>query len=468
MITTDATGRGDALGLPAETHPVEIHTRPSSDRDTATNPGNGPESHPAESTLAAHQDGGANAATTDLGGETGQRGVTTPRVGGLFAGAGMLDHAVHHTLGATPAWFVENDPAARKVLAHHWPHVPNHGDITHVNWADVEPVDVLCGGFPCQDISSAGLRTGLRPGTRSGLWSHMAYAISQLKPKLVIIENVRGLLSADANCDLEPCPWCLGDNEGRPLRALGAVLGDLASIGYVGQWRGLRASDAGAPHGRFRVFITAWPVSDSRGVNREGWPSAGLKRRTRSTAGPAADTDGLGSVRGWGTRGRWDGLANHSEFAADPCGAGCGPRSGLGRPAGATVERNGAPTAADATGIGRGEGWPESAGFVGGSDAVLSGDGASARWGSYEPAIRRWELILGRPVPAPTQIGQRGGQQLSPRFTEWLMGWPDGWVTSIPGLSRNDQLKICGNGVVPQQCAAALRLLLADVVERAA
>ena len=81
-------------------------------------------------------------------------------------------------------------------------------------------------------------------------------------------------------------------------------------------------------------------------------------------------------------------------------------------------------------------------------------------WGDYGPAVRRWELILGRPAPAPTLTGTRGGRQLALCFVEWLMGLPAGWVTAVPGLSRNEQLKLLGNGVVPQQCAVAVRGLL--------
>jgi DNA (cytosine-5)-methyltransferase 1 len=84
-------------------------------------------------------------------------------------------------------------------------------------------------------------------------------------------------------------------------------------------------------------------------------------------------------------------------------------------------------------------------------------------WGEYEPAIRRWERIIGRPATAPTITGQRGGQQLSPVFTEWMMGWPDGWVTAVPGITRSDQIKLCGNGVVTQQAAWAARYLMAAI-----
>ena len=78
-------------------------------------------------------------------------------------------------------------------------------------------------------------------------------------------------------------------------------------------------------------------------------------------------------------------------------------------------------------------------------------------------AIRRWERVLGRPAPSPTELSAKGAQRLSPRFVEFMMGLPAGWVTDVPGLSRNEQLKALGNGVVPQQAAAALRLLLPDV-----
>lgn len=155
------------------------------------------------------------------------------RLGSLFTGYGGLDIAAAEYYGADLVWYSEIEPAAARILDHHWPDTPNLGDITAVDWTAVETVDVLTGGFPCQDVSHAGKRTGVRPGTRSGLWSHMAYAIQQLQPRRVVIENVSGLLSAGAHSDVEPCPWCVGDGPGQPaLRALGAVLADLAGLGY--------------------------------------------------------------------------------------------------------------------------------------------------------------------------------------------------------------------------------------------
>lgn len=86
------------------------------------------------------------------------------------------------------------------------------------------------------------------------------------------------------------------------------------------------------------------------------------------------------------------------------------------------------------------------------------------RWGRFGPAIERWEKIIGRPAPAPTKPdGKDGSHRLSSRFTEWMMGVPEGWITDC-GLTRNEELKACGNGVVPQQAEMALRHLLKDVL----
>jgi DNA (cytosine-5)-methyltransferase 1 len=188
------------------------------------------------------------------------------KIGSLFSGYGGLDLAVMNVTGAEVAWHCEWEDAPSKILDKHFPGVPNYRDVSKVDFTSVEPVDILTGGFPCQDLSLAGKRAGMKDGTRSGLWSEFARAIEEIKPRLVVIENVRGLLSATAtNPNLEPCAWCMGETgDGEPaLRALGAVLGDLADIGYDAKWTGVRAADAGAPHNRFRVFIIAYPQNSS-------------------------------------------------------------------------------------------------------------------------------------------------------------------------------------------------------------
>ena len=177
----------------------------------------------------------------------------------------------------------DNDPDVCKLLEHRFPGVPNLGDITAVDWEAVQRVDVLTAGFPCQDVSAAGLREGMQLGNRSGLWFAIVRAIAVLRPSIVILENVRGLLSARAHSPVEPCPVCVGDGPARRLRALGAVLGDLAGLGFDAEWEVVSAADAGSCHKRERVFILAWQPDcgetaadpdDDQPDEREGadWP----------------------------------------------------------------------------------------------------------------------------------------------------------------------------------------------------
>lgn len=189
------------------------------------------------------------------------------KIGSLFSGYGGLDLAVQEMFNAHVVWHCEWEDAPSQVLDAHWPGVPNYRDVSKVDWAALEKVDILTGGFPCQDVSQAGRRAGLQAGTRSGLWSEFAKAIDVLRPEWVVIENVRGLTSAKAGSDVEHCAWCMGEagDNGAVMRALGAVLGDLADLGFDAEWHGLRASDAGAPHNRFRVFILAKNTDRSGG-----------------------------------------------------------------------------------------------------------------------------------------------------------------------------------------------------------
>lgn len=343
------------------------------------------------------------------------QGQSVVRYGSLFSGYGGLDMAVEEVFGAKAAWHSEIEPSAVKVLERHWPGVPNLGNVAEVDWAEVEPVEIMCGGFPCTDLSSAGKQAGLNPATRSGLWSHFAVGIRALRPSLVVIENVRGLASAPAihpTHELGFCPGCLGvEPERVVLRALGAILGDLADLGFDAEWLGLRASDVGAPHPRFRIFVLAWPAQDSDVEPRGEW---------RATASEQAEG-------GWA-------------------------RADIGG-------RDFVPVAhADRSAVRE-----QSVALAGsGGTAVTELAGASARWGGYGPAIRRWERILGRSAPAPTMAGKNGQPKLSPVFVEWLMGLPEGWVTGS-GLTVNEALARLGNGVVPQQAAAAIRLLLERV-----
>lgn len=471
----------------------------------------------------------------------------TPRIGSLFSGAGGLDLAVEHVTGGRTVWHCEADPDAAKVLAAHWPGVPNLGDITAVDWSAVEPVDVLCGGFPCQDVSAAGRRAGLATGTRSGLWLQYAEAINQLRPQLVVIENVRGLLSGYAHRAMEPGPDDLGDRSSRPLlRAAGAVLGDLADLGYDAQWTTIAASDIGAPHRRERVFIVAYPAGDrwdegrsesTRLVGRSHvavsgneadrlellpTPTASRYGSNQSPSPGAAIRPGLDSIADLlPTPSVADGMGGHlsrsgarsdelllpgvakayaesallpTPSAADGNGGGRYNSGGHQSTLPGTV-RELLPTPAASDGargpdyarVGReGSGGddlittvfrtlallptPSACDASGGGQSLNKRQGhtrqlidyalldGTRQWGKYEPAIRRWEAIT-REAPSPTEPGARGNPRLAAQFSEWMQGWPLGWVTAVP-ISRSAMLRIIGNGVVPQQAIAALYWLL--------
>ncbi|AYD83945.1 DNA methylase [Gordonia phage Getalong] len=134
------------------------------------------------------------------------------KTGSLFSGYGGLDMAVNAYFGSDTAWFVEYDTAPSKILAHHWPEVPNHGDVTTIDWTQVESVDILTGGFPCQPFSAAGRRAG--EGDERHLWPYVLEAIRCLRPKYVVLENVAGLRSIGGYFD-EPTLQCVCGWTGR-------------------------------------------------------------------------------------------------------------------------------------------------------------------------------------------------------------------------------------------------------------
>lgn len=166
----------------------------------------------------------------------------------LFSGIGGFSLGLERA-GMRTVAFCEVNPYCRQVLKKHWPSVPCYEDVRTLTAerlsADGITVDVICGGFPCQDVSNAnavwGECAGLA-GERSGLWRELLRAIRLVRPDFALVENVAALLG----------------------RGLGEVLGDLAEIGYDAEWHCVRASDIGAPHERDRVFIIAYPIG-SRG-----------------------------------------------------------------------------------------------------------------------------------------------------------------------------------------------------------
>jgi DNA (cytosine-5)-methyltransferase 1 len=187
------------------------------------------------------------------------------RVLSLFAGIGGFELGLERTGGFETVAQCEIDPFCRKVLAKHWPNVKRYEDVRTLTAdtlrRDGIEVDVICGGFPCQDISVAGSGIGL-DGERSGLWSEIARLVGELRPAIVFVENVSALLS----------------------NGMGRVLGDLATLGYDAEWHCIPASAVGAPHIRDRVWIVAYP--DSRQLRASGppplesWPANILEHGT--------------------------------------------------------------------------------------------------------------------------------------------------------------------------------------------
>lgn len=421
-----------------------------------------------------------------------------PVVGSLCTGYGGLDLAVLAALGGGRiAWCADPDPHVAVILTERMPHVPNLGDLRTVTWTEVEPIDVLTAGFPCQDISAAGKRAGIEKGQHSGLWTNIVAVLRLLRPALLVVENVAALR------------WRHG--------GLHRVLGDLAQAGYDAIWHSVRAADIGAAHPRERLFLLGWPHSSQGNAAHSPSPrwDTRSQRLTHSTPSrwtpsqpsrchyllhtAAAHPDRLrqGEQHGADQRGvPW--LPDQARRlptpqAADTTTVG----AGRGRVSSSPLSRHvlsladsetllPTPRASDGT-----KGCPAQWGSQGdlmlpsviihlltpsGEDdhpAVLGypHDGESPvpttgdrrmDWGAYSVAIHRWEHVLGRRAPCPTQPGRHGRPVLSSAFVEHLMGLPPGWVTDLP-LPRTAQLRALGNGVVPQQATYAITLLLSDI-----
>ncbi|KMO96562.1 DNA cytosine methyltransferase [Streptomyces roseus] len=409
--------------------------------------------------------------------------IHVPPQGGnisLCTGSGALDLAVEAVTGLSTVMVGEKDPAASRLLAARMPHAHNLGDLTGVDWAALSvslprPV-TLTAGFPCQDISNAGPRGGIA-GDRSGLWKTIAHAIRHLRPRLVFLENVAAIRS----------------------RGLDTVAADLAAIGYDARWMCLRAGDpeVGACHRRDRWFAVAYPAAEdphltARTERGTAAPGQTQGRRARAHAGgrsgllatperpltllptPAA-ADGTG---GPGTSPKRRGGMNlRTAVTLLPTPAARDWKSGASnlldtnsRPLNEVVV-NLLPTPKASDGPHGGPNQRDRAGhyYLPGQAVRLDGAWLATNGTDYRPAIHRWETVLGRPAPEPTEPGTKGNRRLSPAFVEWMMGAAPGWVTSPDlGLSRSDQLKILGNGVVIHQAAHAYRALLATLTTVAA
>lgn len=204
-------------------------------------------------------------------------GVVSLTVGSLFAGIGGFDLGFERA-GFTVRWQVEIDPWCRRVLETHWPHVYRHDDVRTAGAHNLEAVDVLVGGFPCQDISVAGRGAGIT-GARSGLWREYARIIRELRPRYVVVENSPALLG----------------------RGLGRVLGDLAEIRYDAEWDCLPMSAFGANQQRDRIWIVAYPGPAEWRARHSDWgrDSRPHDHGHRSQDRQAAQGATVDTERGW-------------------------------------------------------------------------------------------------------------------------------------------------------------------------
>lgn len=206
-------------------------------------------------------------------------------VGALFAGIGGIELGLERTGYFETEWFVEKAEFPQRVLKKHWPETPIYGDIRDIDFTDLTTVDMLTGGFPCQDISRAGPGGGVEDGKRSGLWSEYARAIREIRPRIALIENVSAITD----------------------RGLDAVIADLAQAGYDAEWFDLRARDVGALHKRERLFIIAYRDDDrcrlrcenaprtGQGSIEEGMEPESEHRERGSVPRPAFTADNLGN-----------------------------------------------------------------------------------------------------------------------------------------------------------------------------
>ena len=309
--------------------------------------------------------------------------------GSLFAGIGGFDLGLERA-GMTCAWQVEREPYAVRVLEKHWPNVRRHDDVCTFPPAEGDwSVDLICGGFPCQDISVAGKGLGLA-GARSGLWHQMHRIIGEIRPRFVLVENVAALLG----------------------RGMGTVLGDLSEIGYDAEWHVIPASAVGAPHRRERVWIVAYAECVGREQQHQPAMLRGRQDQTKQI--------GLGSGDVAHPISEPDALRRHSQncqttVAGGRCNArgsqcDCGPRC-------EGQAGQGACDVADAAGDGRKQGKPN--GRRGSERAQAWKEhrpGSGDRWWAVEPDVGR----VAHGVPSRVDRLRGLGNAVVPQIVELI------------------------------------------------
>jgi DNA (cytosine-5)-methyltransferase 1 len=308
------------------------------------------------------------------------------KIGSLCTGYGGLDMAVESYFDAEMVWCAEIDKYASALIEERF-NKANLGDIKQIDWANVEPIDILTAGYPCQPFSYAGQRKGTEDERH--IWPYIIKAISILRPRIVVLENVRGHLS-------------LGFKE---------VLKDLAENGYDARWQIVRASDVGAPHQRARLFIIAYPSSS--GLQRARYETNDITNGFVADANSDACEESRRADREIQTKGAR--FQRGQNIGQTRCEHGCSCKTNCDT-----------------------------------DNQHKSYNGQMQELGGR--FVSRREMSL-QTIPHTLVDGK-----LNAKFVEYMMGLPKGWVTDLD-LSRSQQLKMLGNGVVPQQAYYALQLL---------
>jgi DNA (cytosine-5)-methyltransferase 1 len=346
------------------------------------------------------------------------------KFGSLFSGIGGFDLGFARA-GMTCAWMVERDKAAQRVLRERFTGVPIFDDVTTVGAANLEPVDLVCGGFPCQDVSQAGRRAGLA-GSRSGLWWEFRRILEELHPRWAVIENVPGLLSSNGPRDM------------------GAVLWSLGELGYGYAYRVLDAQWFGVAQRRERVFIVGnardWGGPAEVLLEPEGCarnpPARGEARE--GSAGAPRGAAAVSSGHGW-----WD----ESEIGATLRGDNSSTKAPTLLPevAWCLQERDAKGPDSDTK---DGDGAPSE---------VLPPLSADADKGDQEPVLAVHPTLAASTGGPGSQDWQQhaavaspadgaGVRRLTPVECERLQGFPDGW-TLVPGASDSSRYRQLGNAV---------------------
>lgn len=337
-------------------------------------------------------------------------------IGSLFSGIGGLELGLERAGLGPVAWQVEIEPYCRAVLARHWPSVDRSvEDVRNARASNLLPVDVICGGFPCQDVSSAGKRAGLA-GAKSGLWFEFRRIIGELRPAGLVIENVASGAAA----------W------------LPQISADLADLGYRARALGISAADVGAPHRRARVFVVAVANADGTGrIGERSWlagasgPEAGAwprgdARRGGDGRAVMADTDAPGGRRGGQLPDDQRQTSGHDATRCGEVADADRERLRNEQGGGSGEGRRGAPESR-----GRGPGATQSS-LAGGADGLSAG-----------LDLHRWPAGRG-----PDQHGWEPARTVAPRTL----------------VNRRARCRALGNAVVPQ-CATIAGLVLREMME---